>query len=93
LLTSLQAAEFNLTCRQVGGCSFEAVAFYESVVDSANRRFLQAVKMLATVRKLALPGPAVLVDVKQSTTVKVKRVRPRKKPGPTLAEMMKARSN
>ena len=50
--------------------------FLQRRLDGTHRRFLQSVKMLETVRRLARPGPAVAVSVAQSVTVEAPAAAP-----------------
>lgn len=51
----LQVQEADLRYAQAGNCSFPQANFHLKRQDRAHRRFLSAMKTLATVRKLALP--------------------------------------
>lgn len=84
----LDQAEFSRASSLAEGASLPTLEFQQERVDSAQRRFLQAVKMLATVRRLALPGPRVAVNVSQ--TVKIKARRPKASRGLSVPELMNA---
>ena len=51
----LQVQEADLRYAQAGNCSFPQANYHLKRQDRAHRRFLSAMKTLATVRKLALP--------------------------------------
>ncbi len=60
----LQNAE--LICNQAKSCPLPQATYYEQRIDWAHRRHLSAVKMLATVRKMALP---MQVEIKADINV------------------------
>jgi len=56
----------ELVCNQWKGGSIPEAKYKQHRIDRAHKRHLSAVKMLATVRKMALP---ILVDVKAEIRV------------------------
>lgn len=69
---ALHRAEAQLAVQTNKGVSADRVEFLDRRVDGAHRRFLQAAKMLATVRRLGATGPAVQVSVSQTVNVEAK---------------------
>jgi hypothetical protein len=51
----LQVQEADLRYAQAGNCSFAQADYHLKRQDRAHRRFLSAMKTLATIRKLGLP--------------------------------------
>lgn len=69
------------------GIAETRVEYHDRRVDGAQRRLMQAVKMLATVRRLQGPGPAVSVKVRQTVNVQAPEDRPS---GLSVPELMAA---
>ncbi len=61
----LQVQEADLRYAQSGNCSFAQANYHLRRQDRAHRRFLSAMKTLATVRKLALPALQVNIGENQ----------------------------
>jgi len=66
----LQLQEADLRYAQAGNCSFAQANYYLRRQDRAHRRFLTAMKTLATVRKMGLPVLQVNIGENQVNVAK-----------------------
>jgi hypothetical protein len=66
---AVNRAELSFAWESHEGVTLAHSDYLQRRIDGAHRRFLQSVKMLEVVRRLARPGPSVAVSVAQSVTV------------------------